>query len=96
MHVEPGELEVLRTLPDPVVAVTQDETVAFATPAALEMVGWDQTLIGMPLTTIIPRRLQAQHLAAFEKYVTTDVSKLQGHPVRARHVEKTDAKSWST
>lgn len=82
MNPEASEREVLERLPGAIVAVSEDDVVIYASSAALGIVGWDRTLLGMPLTTIIPRRLQSQHLEAFQKYVETGVSKLQGHPVR--------------
>jgi len=65
-----------------VVAVDDDGLIGFATPSALELLGWDESLIGRPLTTVIPDRLLPRHLAGFARYVRTGVSNLQGSTVR--------------
>ncbi len=76
------ELEVLGTLRGPVVVVTGDDQIAHATGDALALFGWDESLIGRPLTTIIPQRLHQRHLDGFQRYVETGVSRLQGGTVR--------------
>jgi len=65
-----------------VVAVDDDGTIGFATPDALALLGWDDSLIGKPLTTIIPDRLLPRHLVGFAAYVRTGKSRLQGSTVR--------------
>ncbi|MEA3203571.1 MAG: hypothetical protein QOI63_1246 [Thermoplasmata archaeon] len=80
--LRPAEIELLDMASDAVLSVEDNGLIAFASPAALELLGWDGTLVGRPLTAIIPERLQAQHLAGFGRYTQTGVSRLQGHTVR--------------
>jgi PAS domain S-box-containing protein len=77
-----SERRLLSESGESVVAVEDGGIIAFAGTKALAMLGWNQELIGRPLTTIIPTRLQARHQAGFARYARTGVSKLQNKPVR--------------
>jgi PAS domain S-box-containing protein len=76
------ELRLFEDMPGPVVAVEDDGLISFANPQALDLLGWDRSLLGRPLTTIIPERLQPRHREGFHRYVKTGVSHLQGGTVR--------------
>src|ERR1051326_938943 len=76
------EAELLRAYPGAVVSVEDNGLIAFASPEALRLLGWDEDLIGQPLATIIPDRLQPQHRAGFSRYTQTGESPLQGKTVR--------------
>jgi PAS domain S-box-containing protein len=77
-----GENTLFRSAPGAVVAVGDDDLIAYASPEALELVGWDEGLVGLPLTTIIPARLRDRHLQGFGRYVKTGASNLHGKTVR--------------
>jgi hypothetical protein len=80
--VRADEEGVFGGLPGAVVAVEDDGLISFANAEALRLLQWDGALVGMPLTTIIPDRLQRRHLHGFHDYVKTGVSHLQGGTVR--------------
>ena len=65
-----------------IVAVGDNGAVEYASPAALDLLGWDASLIGRPLTSVIPDRLRPRHLEGFGRYVRTGESRLQGKTVR--------------
>ncbi len=65
-----------------IVTVGDDGLISFASPEACALLGWDDALIGQPLTTIIPERLKGAHRAGFDRYVRTGESRLQGSTVR--------------
>lgn len=64
-----------------ILAVGDDGFIAFATPAALALVGWDDTLVGRPLQTIVPPRLRQRHAKGFRDYVVSRQAKLH-YPAR--------------
>lgn len=76
------ELELFRSVPDAVVAVGDDDRIAYASPRALELLRWDRSLVGHSLTILIPTRLQPRHLQGFGRYVATGESHLHGRTVR--------------
>lgn len=78
----PAERDELARAGGAVLAVGDDGSVAYASPAARALLGWDASLVGQPLDAIIPDRLQRRHHEGFARYVRTGESRLQGHPVR--------------
>ncbi len=75
-------------LPDAVVAVDASHTIVYANAALERLLGWPvASLIGQPLATLIPARLQAQHREGFQRYMATGQSHRGGHALRvpARH-----------
>jgi len=57
---------------DAIVVMSATGTVLFANPAVEDHLGYDpDALVGEPLTTIIPPRLEAAHEAAVERYLAT-------------------------
>jgi PAS domain S-box-containing protein len=76
------ETEAFAAFAGAVVAVGDDGLIQFASSGALQVLGWDASLVGRPLTTIIPERLQPEHRTGFDRYVRTGVSRLQGRTVR--------------
>lgn len=76
------ESSLFSTAAGPVIAVNDKNIIEFASREALQLLGWDASLVGRALTTIIPDRLRAQHLHGFQRYVQTGESRLQGATVR--------------
>lgn len=77
-----GERNLLDSYPGAMVVVDDAGLVTFASPAACRLLGWDGTLVGQPLTSIIPPRMHGRHRAGFSRYVGTGHSSLQGKTVR--------------
>jgi PAS domain S-box-containing protein len=82
MALPADEVELFRSVHDALVAVGDDDRVAYASPEALALLRWDASLVGQPLTAIIPPRLQDRHLEGFGRYTRTGESRLHGHTVR--------------
>jgi PAS domain S-box-containing protein len=80
--LQPDESVLFSTSAGAIVAVNDEDNIEFANREALDLLRWDQTLIGQSLTTIIPERMHAQHLKGFHRYVKTGESNLQGATVR--------------
>lgn len=80
--MDSAEPDLLDTIEGALVAVSDDGLIAHANPEALEILGWDEGLIGQPLLTIIPARLRSRHHEGFLRYLTTGESRLQGGTVR--------------
>jgi PAS domain S-box-containing protein len=81
--IEVDCLRVLDALADGVVAADAGNRIVYLNPAAEQLLGWSaMDLIGLPLTTIIPPRLRAAHLAGFRRYLFSGEQKLFGHAVR--------------
>ena len=79
--LRPEEKTALQDADGALIAVGDDGFIAFATPAALALVGWDETLVGRPLQTIVPPRLRQRHAKGFRDYVVSRRPKLH-YPAR--------------
>jgi PAS domain S-box-containing protein len=82
MLLSDDELQLFRSVRDALVAVGDDDRIAYASPEALALLRWDSTLVGHALTVIIPARLQPRHLQGFGRYVSSGESHLHGRTVR--------------
>ncbi|HUR24572.1 MAG TPA: PAS domain S-box protein [Candidatus Thermoplasmatota archaeon] len=82
MPLPQDELELFRSARGAVVAVGTDDLIAYASTEALALLGWDEGLVGRPLTVIIPERLRARHREGFARYAKTGESRLHGKTVR--------------
>ncbi len=80
--IHPDEIRVLLETPGAILAVDNHGRISYATPQAAELLGWDASIVGQPLTAIIPPRLHPSHRAGFDRYVKTGQSNLQGRTVR--------------
>lgn len=80
--VLPDERLLLDAYSGAVVVVDDGGLITFASPDACNLLGWDGTLLGQPLTTIIPARMHERHKNGFSRYVETGRSSLQGKTVR--------------
>ncbi|MEA3189779.1 MAG: phosphoserine phosphatase RsbU/P [Thermoplasmata archaeon] len=77
-----AELDILRGLSGAIVAVDDHGRITFASTTAQRLLGWGPELMGQPLLSIIPGRLQARHSEGFGRYSKTGESRLMGHTVR--------------
>jgi PAS domain S-box-containing protein len=82
MPLRNDELALFQSTRGAVVAVGTDDLIAYASPEALALLGWDSGLVGRALTSIIPERLRIRHLEGFGRYVETGRSNLHGKTVR--------------
>lgn len=80
--LRPDERALLDASEGAVLTVEDDGLIAHANAEAMVLLGWDPTLLGKPLATIIPARLRARHWVGFQRYVRSGESRLQGSTVR--------------
>jgi PAS domain S-box-containing protein len=74
---------VVGTLHEAVIAAGTDHVVLYVNGAAATLLGWDAgTLIGHPLTTIVPERFRSAHEAGFRRFVETREGTVLGRPLR--------------
>src|SRR5437660_765787 len=74
---------ILDSLGDAVVAADGANRIVYVNAAAERLLGWPAgELVGQAVTTILPPRLHAVHLAGFYRYTATHQAKLIGRPVR--------------
>jgi PAS domain S-box-containing protein len=74
---------LLDALPDAVIAADAANRVVYANGAAAALLGWPaEELVGRPLTTIVPERLRADHVAAFGRFIATHEARLVGRTTR--------------
>jgi len=74
---------LLDTFPDSVVAADREGRIRYANAAVEGLLGWRAAdLAGAPLTSLMPQRMHAKHLAGFEKYLSSGTSRLEGRAVR--------------
>ncbi len=69
--LRPQERDALQLATGAVVAVGDDGLIAFVSPAALELLGWDGTLLRKPLSVLVPGRLKEAHHASFRSFTTS-------------------------
>ena len=73
---------VVELFADAVIA-SRGESIVFVNTAAERLLGWSRDdLLGRALTTIVPERLRAAHLAGMARYLSAHVPKLIGKPIR--------------
>lgn len=74
---------ILDALPDAVVAADGSHTIVYANHALEHLLGWPiSSLIGQPITRLVPARLQAQHREGFKRYMATGRSQRAGLALR--------------
>lgn len=74
---------ILDALGDPVIAADANNRIIYINHAVEELLGWTaENLVGLPLTTIVPPRFRAAHLAGFSRYLTTRTPRIIGRPIR--------------
>jgi PAS domain S-box-containing protein len=84
---------VLDALPDAVVAADVAHRIVYANTGLTRLLGWpSEELVGQPLTTIIPARLQPEHREGFKRFIATRQPRLAGKTLRvpalARNAEE--------
>jgi PAS domain S-box-containing protein len=78
-----AEERLLSALTEPVVIAGLDNRIGFVNLAASNLLGWRaEDLRGEPVTAIIPERLRAAHVAAFEAFVRSHQPRLFGTALR--------------
>jgi PAS domain S-box-containing protein len=65
-----------------VVAADDANRIVAASPPALELLGWDESLIGRRIAAIIPPRLREAHVAGFTLHLLTGEGAILGREVR--------------
>jgi len=74
---------ILDALADPVVAADATNRIVYVNDATAMLLGWSvEELLGQPLTIMQPERFRSLHLAAFERFLSTGVATILGHPIR--------------
>ncbi len=80
---------VLEGLADAIVAADESGQIIYANAAAATLLGWSQAeLLGMPLSGLMPRRMQALHEAGFRRYQETHRRRIFGRPVRVPAIRR--------
>jgi PAS domain S-box-containing protein len=70
-------------LADAILATDRGNRVVYANPSAHALLGWAPgTLVGQPLTALMPSRMRAAHEAGFARYLATGRTAIMGRPVR--------------
>ncbi len=75
------DASAVRSATEAVVAADDANRIVAASPAALELLGWDDDLIGRRIATVIPARLREQHVASFTMHVLTGETRIIGREV---------------
>lgn len=71
----------VRSAAEALVAADDVNRILAASPAALDLLGWDEDLVGCRIATVIPARLREAHIAAFTLHLLTGESTILDHPV---------------
>lgn len=81
------EQDILHGAEDGIIAADEAGNIAFVNAAASQVMG-RPLAPGMPLTDLMPRRLQGRHRAGFSRYVRTGESQLEGRTIRVPAVDE--------
>ena len=76
------DTEHVRTATTAVVAGDDLNRIVAASPAALELLGWDEDLVGRRIGEIVPARLRESHIAGFTLHLLTGDSTILDNEVR--------------
>jgi PAS domain S-box-containing protein len=76
------DTEHVRTATAAVVAGDDLNRIVAASPAALELLGWDGDLVGRRIGEIVPARLRESHIAGFTRHLLTGDSTILDSEVR--------------
>lgn len=76
------DTEHVRTATTAVVAGDDLNRIVAASPAALELLGWDADLVGRRIGEIVPPRLRESHIAGFTRHLLTGDSTILDSEVR--------------
>ncbi len=76
------DTEHARTATTAVVAGDDLNRIVAASPAALELLGWDEDLVGRRIGEIVPARLRESHIAGFTRHLLTGDSTILDSEVR--------------
>jgi PAS domain S-box-containing protein len=68
------DVDFVRRSASAVVAADELNRVLAASPAALELLGWDEDLVGRRIVEIVPVRLREGHIAGFTRHLLTGES----------------------
>lgn len=87
-ELEPAKVPIVnwdtsgvRSAAEAVVAADDLNRILAASPAALDLLGWDSGLIGRRIVTIIPERFRESHIAAFTLNLLTGDGRIIGREV---------------
>ena len=73
---------VVDSLPEAVLAASEDNLIVHANAAAEALLGWGrEELRGRPLTAIVPERFRDRHLASFQRFATSGKRRQPGQPL---------------
>jgi PAS domain S-box-containing protein len=76
------DTEHVRTAAAAVVGGDDLNQIVAASPAALELLGWDETLVGRRIGEIVPARLRESHIAGFTRHLLTGDSRIMDTEVQ--------------
>jgi PAS domain S-box-containing protein len=66
----------VRAATEAVVAADDVNRIVAASPAALDLLGWDDTLLGRRIVAVIPERFREAHIAAFTLHLLTGETRI--------------------
>lgn len=71
IHPPEWDSRTVRSATEAVVAADDGNRIIAASPAALELLGWDEDLIGQRIAALIPERYREAHIASFTTHLLT-------------------------
>jgi PAS domain S-box-containing protein len=71
----------VRSATEAVVAADDVNRIVAASPAALDLLGWDDDLVGRRIVAVIPERFREAHIAAFTLHLLTGETRIIGREV---------------
>lgn len=82
IHPPKWDSRTVRSATEAVVAADDGNSIIAASPAALELLGWDEDLIGQRIAALIPERYREAHIASFTTHLLTGERRILDREVR--------------
>jgi PAS domain S-box-containing protein len=70
------DTSVVRTATEAVIAADDRNRILAASPAAFDLLGWDDDLVGRRIVAVIPERFREAHIAAFTLHLLTGETRI--------------------
>ena len=93
--LRPAEERALQKGTGALLALGDDGRIGYASAGAQALLGWDDGLVGQPLSVIVPQRLHALFRSGFGHFVTTGGRDRPGSARIHRHpAKRRDGSEW--
>ena len=76
------------TTADAIISTDREDRIAFCNPSAMKMFGYNEKIIGMPSTILMPERYRTIHSEGIRRYLETGIPRVIGATVELEGLKK--------